>query len=202
MWYSLGLVCGGPFDQANAELQRAYRLDPLSIVIDMNLGFFLWGERQPRKAVERLNKTLDLEPNFAAAYLTRGLAYAQLGKLKETTAAFETGIRLDNSPRTLALYGNSLALLGQRDKALGLLAELNDRSRREYVSPWCRAVVYAGLGEKDLAFKWLDLAFQERSTDLLSLKFAPLYDRLLPDPRFDSLVRRVGFWSDAKGAKD
>src|SRR5260370_12048665 len=111
MWYSLGLLCRGQFDQANAELQRAHQWDPLSIVIDMNLGFFLWGERQPGKAVERLNKTLDLEPNFAAAYLTRGLAYAQLGKLKETTAAFETGIRLDTTPPTLPLYGTSLPLL-------------------------------------------------------------------------------------------
>ncbi len=192
LWFSLGLAARGRFEEANAESQRAQELDPLNLLIRTDAGLLSYLERHPQKAVEQLSKTIDLEPNYATAYVYRGMTYAQLGKLTETIADFETAKRLDNSPRTVALFANSLALLGQRGKAGRLLAELNDRSKREFVSPWCQGTVYAGLGDKDLAFQWLDRAFQGRATDLIALNVAPLYDRLHSDPRFTTLVRRMG----------
>lgn len=191
-WFSFGLAATGRFDEADAQMKQARELDPLSLIISSGAGLVLYLERHPEKAVEQFNKTLDLEPNFAQAHEGRGLAYAELGKLKEAAADFEAAKRLDNDPRTVALFGNAFARLGQREEARRLLAELNDRSKHEYVNPWCQAIVYAGLGEKDLAFQWLEKAFQERATDLIELKVAQFYDGLRTDPRFMDLLRRVG----------
>jgi TolB-like protein/DNA-binding winged helix-turn-helix (wHTH) protein/Tfp pilus assembly protein PilF len=194
LWFSLGLAARGRFEEANTELHWAQELDPLSLLTLTDAGVISYLERHPEKAIEQFNKVIDLEPNFAQAYVYRGLTYAQLGKLPETIADFEKAKRLDNSPRNLAFFGNSLALLGQKQKAERLLAELNDRSKKEFVSPWCQATVYAGLGENDAAFRWLNRAFQERVPDLLALDVAPLYDRLHSDSRFAALVRRMGLF--------
>src|SRR6185503_13641901 len=79
-----------------------------------------------------------------------------------------------------------------RDKALKALAELHQISETRYVSPYFFAVIYAGLGNKDQTFAWLDKAVEDRSFFLIWLKVEPLFDPLRDDPRFHNLLRRVG----------
>ena len=74
-----------------------------------------------------------------------------------------------------------------------MLDQLEELSKSRYVSPYDRATVYAGLGEKDQAIAWLEKAYQERSDGLVFLKVEPKFDGLRSDPRFADLLRRVGF---------
>ena len=99
---------------------------------------------------------------------------------------------LDNSPLYLASLGHVYGLNGDQTKALAILDQLEKRSKHQYVSSYCRAVVYIGLNEKDLAFHWLEKALEERSEMVPFLKLGAECDNLRSDPRFPALLRRCG----------
>ena len=84
------------------------------------------------------------------------------------------------------------AATGRREKALRIRAELEERSRRQYVSPSTFARMYAGLGEKDQAFVWLNKAVEAHDPNFTFSVFDPLWDPLRADPRFTRVVRRMG----------
>jgi len=83
-------------------------------------------------------------------------------------------------------------LNGDQTKALAILDQLEKRAKDQYVSAYCRAVVYIGLNEMDLAFEWLEKAFEERSEMVPFLRLGAECDNLRSDPRFDNLLRRCG----------
>jgi hypothetical protein len=88
---------------------------------------------------------------------------------------------------------HAYALIGRRADAEKILGELERQSKSSYVSPYTIATIYAGLGDKENAFEFLEKAYQERSSDLPYFLKADLrIDTLRPDPRFADLVRRVG----------
>src|SRR3954468_527736 len=82
-------------------------------------------------------------------------------------------------------------LAGDKAKALSTLADLTEMAKQRFVSPVDFAVVYAGLGDADRTFHWLDEAYQARSIRLQELP-SPYFDKLRSDPRYRDLVRRVG----------
>ena len=143
-------------------------------------------------ALGKLNRTLEIEPNYANAYLYRGLSYEQKGMWKEALADLETSKRLDNSLRSIALLGEAYALAGDKAHALQILGDLQSRAKHEHVSPLYPAIVHTGLGDKDSAFSELDAAIEERTTEILGIKVVAFYDPLRSDQRFLGLIRRVG----------
>ena len=92
----------------------------------------------------------------------------------------------------LAALGHAYAVSGKRAEAEAVLDELKERSRRQYVPAFSVATVHAGLGDEHRAFEWLERAFEERSSWLLSLKVEPMLSGLRSDVRFGKLVRRIG----------
>ena len=96
------------------------------------------------------------------------------------------------SPLALAYLGNVLARSGERSRALQVLEELKAVSKQKYVYSLGFARIYAGLGEKEQAFAWLEQAYEERSTALYFLKVDPMLDPLRSDPRFNDLLRLIG----------
>src|SRR5262249_37828091 len=100
--------------------------------------------------------------------------------------------RLDGNLETVAGLGYVHGLAGRRDEALAALDELRRLSSRCYVSPVLSALVWAGLGDNDQAFAWLDRAVADRARWLGECLVAALFDPLRPDPRFNDLLRKVG----------
>ena len=84
------------------------------------------------------------------------------------------------------------AATGKRDEALRIIVEMKERSKQQYVSPMAFANIYAALGEKDLAFEYLEKAYAERTPILRGMKASPVWDPLRSDPRFTDLLRRIG----------
>ena len=82
--------------------------------------------------------------------------------------------------------------MAKNPEARKILLELEEAAEQRYVSPYDIATIYAALGEKDQAFAWLEKAYEERSGWLAYLQVNPILDNLRPDPRFASLVRRIG----------
>jgi len=138
-------------------------------------------------------KALDMESEFARTHLYLGLSYTQKGKYEEGIAEYQEALRIAGEGTVLKmLLGHAHALAGDRHEATRLVDELKKRSEQQYVPAFCIALIHAALGEKDLAFEWLERALAERSSWLVYLDVEPMLDGLRSDSRFEDLTRRIG----------
>ena len=191
-WYSSFLVALERFDEAIAEAKRTEELEPLSFTASSHLGWIYYLAGQSDRAIEQCTKILALDPNSFPARRYRGLAYEQKGMYREAIDEFQKGVKVSGSPLMLALLGHAFAASGQKAEAEHVLSELRDLQGRQYVSPYTVGAIYAGLGDKDQAFKWLEKAFEERDIWLMNLKVDPVFAKLRSDKRFSDLLARAG----------
>ncbi|HEY6120111.1 MAG TPA: winged helix-turn-helix domain-containing protein [Pyrinomonadaceae bacterium] len=194
-WYGGYLAVMGRSDEAIAEKKRALELEPLSLVINFELGLAYYFARDYDKAIEQFQKTLELDQTFPAAHNFLPAAYEQKGMYSEAIAEFEKSILLTGgSEQTLsrAGLGHLYAVTGKKVEARTMLDGLKRASEQEYVPANSIAMIYAGLGEKDAAFAWLDKAYEQRAFQLQWIKIEPRWDNLRSDPRFADLLRRIG----------
>lgn len=192
-WYHEFLLAMGWFDEAMSEVRRASELDPLSPVINAALVLPLIHSGQHDLAIERLQKVIDLDPGFYRSHLFLGAAYTQKSEFSKAISEFQIAMILsEGSTRALAGLGFGYAVSGKRRQARKVIDDLLKRARERYVPAYAIAMVYAGLGDKDQAFLWLDKAYDERDEWLVRLKIAPELTGLRSDPRFVALSRRVG----------
>jgi tetratricopeptide (TPR) repeat protein len=138
-----------------------------------------------------------LNPNNAFAHNVAGWCASAKGNTAEARAEFQKAATLDDLPWYLASAGYTGAVLGDRAQAGQILRELEDLSKKRYVSPSNVATVHLGLGEKEKAFDWLDKAFEDRDPVLWWITSDQLYDSVRDEPRFRALVRRVGELKEA-----
>jgi len=190
-WYSSYLIALERFDEAIAEATRTQELEPLSFTASAHLGWILYLAGQNDRAIEQGTKILELDPNAFPALRYRGLAYEQKGMYREAIADFQKGVKLSGSPLMLALLGHAYAAAGEKTNAQNVLKDLMDVQERRYVSPYTIAAIYAGLGDKDQTFKWLEKAFEQGDIWLMNLKVDPVFKSLRSDPRYPDLLVRT-----------
>jgi tetratricopeptide (TPR) repeat protein len=134
-----------------------------------------------------------MHPGFVVTHRFLGMSYLGKGMYDQAIAEFRKGLELSgDNPANLARLGHAYALAGKRREALNILRQLEELSKERYVAPSVVATVHAGLGHNDLTFAWLEKAFEERANAMAWLGARPNWDRLRSDPRFQSLLRRVG----------
>jgi len=191
-WNGLNLAALGRLDEAMAEMKRAQELEPLSLIINTNVGWIQYYAHQYDQAIAQHQKSVEMDPNFARVHLRLGMAYEQKGLHQEAIGEYQKTLRLSgDDPYVIALLGYSRAMAGQREEARKILNQLQKLQQQRYVPPYSIALIYAGLGEKDLAFEWLDKAFVDRSGPLIYLKVEPMFDSLRSDPRMAGLLERM-----------
>jgi TolB-like protein/tetratricopeptide (TPR) repeat protein len=179
-------------DDAMREIWTAQQLDPLSLVINMQVALNFYMARDFRGALEQAWKTLVLEPKFAAAQHTLGLAYEQLEMNDEAVTEFQNARMCSGGhPATIAALGHAYAIAGNEDEALQALRELDQLSKARYVSHYWAALVYAGLAMDDCALDALEKACADRDVWLIWLKVEPRFDRLRSSVRFHDLLRKL-----------
>ena len=194
-WYGGYLSATGRFREADAEKDRALELEPLSLVINFEVGIASYFSRNYDQAIDQFQKTLELDANFPPPHTFLAAAYEQKGMFEEAIAASQKAITVTQGPaRILAMagLGHVYAVSGRKTEARKILAELQRLSEHSYVQATDVALVYAGLDDKDKAFAWLDKAYEEHSFTLSNLKVEPRFDPLRSDPRFADLLRRIG----------
>ncbi len=194
-WYGGYLSAIGRFREADAEKKRALELEPLSLIVNFEVGLALYSSRNYDQAIDQFQKTLELDANFPPPHTFLAAAYEQKGMFEEAITAFQRAMSVTQSPaKTLAMagLGHVYAVSGRKTEARKILAELQRLSEHSYVQATDVALVYAGLGDKDKAFAWLDKAYEEHSFALSNLKVEPRFDLLRSDPRFTDLLRRIG----------
>jgi TolB-like protein/DNA-binding winged helix-turn-helix (wHTH) protein/Flp pilus assembly protein TadD len=188
------LLAMGRTDEGLAETKLAVGLDPLSLRIRWDRWLLLYLVGQYDGALEQCRKMQELDPNLDLGHLYCGDVYVQQGKLAEGIQELEEAVALSNggTPRTIAHLAYAYAVAGRKNDAERLLSNLKQVFKQAHVHPDLVAGVYAGLGQKEDAFEWLEKAYQVHARDLLELKYDPHFASLRPDPRFVDLLRRIG----------
>ncbi|HKU73584.1 MAG TPA: tetratricopeptide repeat protein [Pyrinomonadaceae bacterium] len=190
-WYSSYLVAVERFDEAIAEAKRTEELEPLSFVASSHLGWIYYLSGQNDKAIEQCRKILELDPSSFPARRYLGLAYEAKGMYAEAIAEFQTGVKLSGSPLMLALLGHAYAASGKTAEAKQVLNDLQQLQDQRYVSPYTVAAIYAGLGDQEQAFKWLEKAVEERDIWLMNLKVDPVFAKLRSQRQFTDILARI-----------
>jgi DNA-binding winged helix-turn-helix (wHTH) protein/TolB-like protein/tetratricopeptide (TPR) repeat protein len=192
--YARLLADVGRFEEARAHVTRAIELDQLSIQYRKGVPYILYLARRYDEAITEYKKLTETAPEFMQAQRELGLAYEQKGAyveaLEQLQKIFETP---GNSGKSMpsADVAHVYAVWGRRKEARQILAELIAKSKTTYVSDYDVAVIYAGLGETDHAFTWLDRAIEQRPYWLVWLKLDPRLENLRSDARFSRLLQRV-----------
>jgi TolB-like protein len=184
------------FDEAMSEIKRAQELDPLSPGISANAAFAYLLKNDLDAAIEQDKKIIELDPDFWIAHNDMGWAYLKQRRYEEATAEFQKAV--DSSGRaslTLGNLGYCYGVTGRRTEALRLAKELEERYAKSEAIGFFIGTVYAGLGDKDQAFAWLEKDFQQRSGQLPFITWWPNFESLHSDPRYADLVRRMGLQS-------
>ena len=190
--YGRFLASMGRVDEARAQLSRASELDPLSLVIQSNIGMIAYFARHYDEALQQLQQVLVLDPKFPVAYWGIGMCYEQQKKYPEAIAQFQKGIEISGrSDNGIASLAHAYGLAHQDSEALKILTELQENSKTKYVSSYQFALIYLGLGQNDRAMLALQDAVRERSTLLGYLKMDPRFDPLRSDPRFRQLLELI-----------
>lgn len=191
-FYGHYLQAVGRVDEAVAMTERGLELDPLSLIINAELGFAHYLARRYDEAIAQYRATLELDPNFVFASWGLGQAYERTGQHEEAIAELTRAVSTSGGwPTVVAELGCAYAAAGQRAEAEAVVVELKRRAAREFVDPALIALVYCDLGETDEALEWLERAREGRSSWMVWLAVEPKFDRLRSDPRFVELLRRV-----------
>jgi serine/threonine-protein kinase len=177
-WYAHYLSALGQVQQARAAIERALELEPVSAVFLDSSGLLFYRARQYDRALEELQKGLELEPRFLRAHLDLGNAYLAKSMPEQAIAAYGKALELGDYPETLPSLAYAYARSGNAAGAREILRELRERARRRYVSPYWLALVHAGLGEERQARAELEKAREERAVWLPWFDVEPRFDRL------------------------
>ena len=192
-WYGFNpLSTLGRFDEAIAESKRAVELDPLSPVINSDLGSNLMVARRYDEAIAQLRKTLEIDPTFSLAHGALGEALQFKGDLPGAIAEYTKAQELAADPRIRVLLAAAKAQSGDKDAAVRMLAELEEASRNREIPGAQRAVLYTSLGNRTEAIRCLEQSVADHdSQDVAWIKVYPKWDPLRGDPRFEALVQKV-----------
>jgi TolB-like protein/Tfp pilus assembly protein PilF len=194
-WYGEILQSLGRHDEAVAEIRRAHDLDPLSLIINSVLASAYFSAGRFEEAWQQNRRTLELDPNFGVSYWVRAQLLEQKGQFDDAIADFkrsEGAISIDATRCAIACV---LARSGKPIEAQKILDELTNQSQGRFVSSYARSEVYAVLGNKDEALRFLEKAYVERTVPVGGAgNGGPIidnrFDSLRNDPRFRAFVAK------------
>ena len=192
-WFSNdSLAALGQFDEAIAEGKRSVELDPLSVVINADLGETFFYARRFDESVAQLRKTLEIDPTSFYTHYNLGIALQAKGDLSGAITEYENAKQLSDNPTVATFWAQAKAHAGDKDAARRMLSELDQISQRREVVGYLRTLLYLSLNNKDEALRWLEQGYNERDgSNICWINVDPLLDSLHGDPRFEALVKKV-----------
>jgi TolB-like protein/Flp pilus assembly protein TadD len=202
VWHAASLVIRRRFDEAIAEVERARDLDPLSPITQTQVGWIRSLAGRTEEAIAQFRKVLAANPNYPWAMWQLGGCLTEMGRFQEATEVLEKAAVLsENNPAFLGALGMVYAESGRRAEARRILARLKRMSRERYVTPHAPAHVCLGLGDLDCFFEALEEGYRQSINHMAFLSVVPSprkHGAVRADPRFQDLVRRLGYdWDQA-----
>ena len=197
-WFAEDLAgMGGREQEAIDEANRAYQLDPLSPIVCLARATAYFDARHYDKAIEVAKAIVADNPTFGRAHTAMGSEYWAEHKYPEAIQEWKTGAQLegDKNDAEWAAAVEAGYRSGGKAEALrkGIEVELAQvKAKSGYISPYGIAQLYADLGDKDHAFRWLDTAYQQHDDALAVIRTDPFIDSVRSDPRYVDLLRKIG----------
>lgn len=188
-WYAEYLFYMGRFQEALRVINRAHELDPQSVVISLQLASPYMYSREYTQAIDKIREALRLNPEFPLGIYMLATCYEQLGRFDEALAEYRriAGTRMGLTGLAY-VYGRS----GRQPEARRILQQFLRDSKRDDLSAYHVARVYAGLGDARQTFAWLKKAQGARDERMVMVKVDPKLDTLRSDPLFSDLLRNLG----------
>ena len=193
--YGLFLMYQSRFAEAQEVLENARAADPLAASVNMNLGRLHLAARRPGLALPLLETATELSPQFPLAHEQLGYALLELGAPARALAAFQRVSTL-SGPRGATRLAYALAVTGSAAESRALIREVAG-GEHATAHAFGLALACTGLGELDDAFAWLDRAHARRDAFLHTIAAMPAFEPLHDDPRWRSLLGRIGLAEDA-----
>ncbi len=191
----------GQNEREVAELKRAVELDPLSLIINANLGWAYIHLGRLDEAITQLRKTVEMDAAFYYARYALALALELKGAIPEAIAEYQKTINITEDPVPLGMLGRLYAMHGRKDEAQQILQQLRQRREQRYTAAYSLALVYLGLGDRTEALNWLEQGYRERDGfNIGPIRVDPLLAPLHGDPRFEALAEKIVPASQFRGA--
>ncbi len=181
-------------EEAVAEFRRAVELDPYNVPYNAKLasGFYAVGRYD--EAIGQAERTIEMDPDFPWAYATSGRAYSQKGLHEKAISTYTKALTLSNGdPARDPFLAYMFAVSGHEVEARNTLKAVMNLAEQGQYGAFGVAIIYTGLGDKDRAFHWLDVALKRRRAVLVMFHTSRELDPLRDDPRFQDLLRRMNF---------
>jgi serine/threonine protein kinase/tetratricopeptide (TPR) repeat protein len=192
-WYAEYLMTMGKHAEVMARMKKGQELDPLSLIINVAVGWAFYNDRRYDEGIEQLRRTVELDPNYPVTYWILGLLLRKTGCYDLAMTEGEKGVKLSSgSPLMRAALAHTFAAAGRTTEAVQTLDELTELAAHRYVAPYFIAGIHVGLGANERAIEYLEKAYEEHCHWLIYLHIDPSMDGLREDPRFQNLLRRVG----------
>lgn len=191
--FAFTLAKRGRFDEALAAIRRARDIDPLNLVINVDLAEILCYAGRYDEAIEQCHKTLELDANLAMAHAQLGVAYWGKGMYNEALNPLQRAVELEGEGSVRMIqFAMGYGFAGQKHKAQAFLRGLKERAKREYVDPTWIAGLYAAIGDKNEALDWIEKAYQERSPTATGLLVDTRFNTLRSEPRYQAVLNLMG----------
>jgi serine/threonine-protein kinase len=179
--------------EAQETMLKALSLDPLSMIIHTTVGDAYYYAREFERSLVYYRRAVELDPRFDGAHTDLARSLEALGHFDEARREYEEGRTLSGGVAGPAFgLGHLAASTGNAEGARQVLHELIAARSHRVVSAWGIAALHASLGDVDEAFRWLDVAVEERATGLMFLRVHPRLDPLRGDARYATLILRIG----------
>lgn len=192
-WFGECLMYLGNNDEGIREIRKARDLDPVSLSYNSSLGWAYHIAGRSDEAIDQLNSTRAIDDTYPMVHFYLGMAYDRRGQYEEAIAASRRSVELSGGYPGIVALGHAYASAGRRADALKTISDMESLAKTgKPMSPVGFAIVYAGLGDRDNAFEWLDKAFKRHDEAILYLKCQPYFDGLRGDQRYSDLLRRIG----------
>jgi serine/threonine-protein kinase len=191
-WYAEFVMTMGGHGEALARIKNGQELDPLSLIINVAVGWAYYNARRYDEAIEQLLRTVELDPNYPVTYWILGLLHRKMGRYEMAISAGEKGVSLSGgSPLMRAALAHTYAAAGRIKEAVQMLDGLTQLAEQAYIAPYFFAGIHIGLGEPGRALDYLEKAYEEHSHWLIYLHIDPSMDDLRDHSRFLDLMQRV-----------
>ncbi len=191
LFYTWPLFSLGRGEEALAAVLKARDLDRLSPIINTRVGSALIYNRRYADAERELSKALTIDQNNLLARFELGKALADQKKFDEAMKYYTDAIDCEVG-HCMAAVAWTYGLMNRPGDARKIYERLEARSHERLISPENLAIAALGMGDKTLAFQWLEKAVQAHCITIMFANVEPMFDALRSDPRFKEIIRPVG----------
>jgi tetratricopeptide (TPR) repeat protein len=192
-WYAEYTMTMGRHNEAMLGFRKSQDLDPLSLIINVAVGWALYHAGRYDEAIEQLRRTVDLDPNYPVTYWILGLVLRKMGHYDRAITEGQKAVNLSGRSSLMrAALAQTFGAAGKREESLQILGDLLELGKQRYVAPYFLAGIHVGLGDNERAIEYLEKCYEEHSHWLVYLHLDPSMEHLRKDPGVEGILRRVG----------